>query len=157
MLRKPKWLVIVLVLLVVALAVLFCILLKGREEPASAVPDIRADFYVFQERAPEGAGGFLDINRMDGNGGGWSVQGEVWNLLPDTAYTVSAGYAGTREGNMELLVCTTDSSGNARFRQTVEDIPLDISIARIYRFDMQTELTAPRSEGYLQVKDKQDD
>lgn len=118
----------------------------------TAYANVRADFYVYDERNEPDAGAYAIFNYVKGQDM-WNVSGEIWNARPDT-YTLSVGTAGITEGNEEIVHFTTDETGYASFSAQVDDLPAEYDIARIYEQGkaVRTELTAPESEGLLKAR-----
>lgn len=112
--------------------------------------NVRADFYVFDERNEPDAEAYAIFNYVKGQEM-WTVSGEIWNARPDT-YTLSVGTAGKTEGNVDILDFTVDDSGYAQFSAQVDNLPEEYNIARIYTTFLLTELTAPEAEGYLRAR-----
>mgnify|MGYP001279512560 CR=1 FL=1 len=114
--------------------------------------NIRADFYVFQERNNPDATGYAILNYVKGQGT-WNISGEVYNMRPDT-YTLSVGTGGQCDDNNELLDFTVGEDGYASFKMTGASLQSDIDIARIYKKGNAciTELTAPAGDGSLSFR-----
>lgn len=111
--------------------------------------NIRADFYVFDERNYPDATGYAIFNYVKGKDS-WGITGEVSGMRPDT-YTLSVGEEGTCDNNVELLDFTVGEDGSATFHLTGATLSTDIDIARIYKkgSTCNTELTAPLVDGSL--------
>ena len=111
----------------------------------------KADFWVYNERAPENAGGFAIIN-YDKELGNWQVTLQLHDLLPNETYIFSVGMSGTGEGNTVITSITTDNDGRASFHGVVDNLPAEYNIMRIYRTYLNTELTAPEADGSLKFR-----
>lgn len=138
-----KLYIIILVTLLSAVAVTPAFALDTRA-------NIRADFYVFEERNYPDAAGYAIFNYVKSKDS-WNITGEVSGMRPDT-YTLSVGCSGNCVGNVELLDFTVGEDGAATFHLTGATLPDEITIARIYKKGSKncyTELTAPEADGSL--------
>ena len=133
------------------LAVLLTLSLSIIAISGPAYSHAKGDFYVFQERAPEDAGGFAIIN-YDKELGNWQVTLQLHDLLPNETYIFSVGIGGTGVGNTVITTITTDDDGRASFHGVVDDLPAEYNIMRIYRWPVHTELTAPEADGSLKFR-----
>ena len=121
----------------------------------SAYSNARADFYVYENRAPADAGGYANIDYVKEQDE-WDVTLQAQNLLPYTQYYLSVGTAGTSVGDTVMTTFTTDVNGNASWLGAVNNLPLQYNIVRIYRFFLSTELTAPEIDGSLKFANDRD-
>ena len=133
------------------LAVLLTLSLSIIAISGPAYSHAKGDFWVYDERAPEDAGGFAIIN-YDKELDNWQVTLQLHDLLPNETYIFSVGIGGTTAGNTVITSITTDDDGRASFHGVVADLPAEYNIMRIYRTFLSTELTAPESDGSLKFR-----
>ena len=134
------------------LAVLLTLSLSIIAISGPAYSHAKGDFYVFQERAPEDAGGFAIIN-YDKELGNWQVTLQLHDLLPSTTYYFSVGMGGTQEDTI-ITSIIIDDDGRFSFHGVVNNLPASYNIMRIRTIvsGKISVLTAPESDGSLKFR-----